>query len=92
MSYQYKTFTYASSDGKNHIAAHLYTPTDKAVRGIVQIAHDLCDYTERYEPLARVFATRATPFAAVTFSATARRCATRPTSASSHPRTVPTRS
>ncbi|MBR7095598.1 MAG: alpha/beta hydrolase [Clostridia bacterium] len=54
MPYQYRTFTYASSDGKNHIAAHLYTPTDKAVRGIVQIAHDLCDYTERYERLAEV--------------------------------------
>lgn len=53
MPYQYKTFTYASSDGKNHIAAHLWTPTDKAVRGIVQLAHDICDYTERYEPLAR---------------------------------------
>lgn len=54
MPYQYKTFTYASSDGKNHIAAHLYTPTDKAVRGIVQIVHDLCDYTLRYEELADV--------------------------------------
>lgn len=52
MPYQYKTFTYASSDGKNHIAAHLYTPTDKAVRGVVQIAHDMCDYVERYAPLA----------------------------------------
>lgn len=52
MPYQYKTFTYASSDGKNHIAAHLYTPTDKAVRGVVQIVHDLCDYTQCYEELA----------------------------------------
>lgn len=52
MSYQYKTFTYASSDGKNHIAVHLYTPTDKVVRGVVQIAHDMCDHVRRYEALA----------------------------------------
>lgn len=51
-AYQTKEFTYASSDGKNNIAAYLYTPTEKTpVRAIVQIIHDMRDYVGRYTDL-----------------------------------------
>ncbi len=52
MAYQYKTFTFASSDGKNHIAAHLWTPEEGAVRAIVQLVPDVLDYSTRYTALA----------------------------------------
>ena len=50
-SYQEKEFTFLSSDGKNHIAAYLYTPTDRIPRAVVQIAHGVCDYIRRYLPM-----------------------------------------
>ncbi len=52
MAYNYKEFSYASSDGKNHIAACLYTPKDRTVRGVVQIVHGMCDYMGRYRQMA----------------------------------------
>ncbi len=52
MAYQYKEFTYASGDGKSHIAAYLYTPKDCTVRGVVQLVHGMCDYAGRYRGLA----------------------------------------
>lgn len=52
MAYQYKTFTFASSDGKNHIAAHLWAPEEGAVRAIVQLVPDVLDYSLRYTALA----------------------------------------
>lgn len=54
MGYRYKEFTYASSDGKSHVAAYLYTPeTDGPIRAIVQLSHGMCDYVGRYTGLAR---------------------------------------
>ena len=52
MAYNYKEFTYASADGKNHIAACLYTPKERTVRAVVQLVHGMCDYTARYRELA----------------------------------------
>lgn len=40
-----------SSNGKRDIACYLYVP-DGEVRGIVQIAHGMCDYIENYALLA----------------------------------------
>ena len=40
-----------SSNGKRDIACYVYVP-DGAVRGIVQIAHGMCDYIENYALLA----------------------------------------
>lgn len=45
-------FFYPSSDGHHQIHALLWTPPG-AVRGVVQIAHGMCEYAGRYEPLAR---------------------------------------
>ena len=52
MAYNYKEFTYASADGKSHVAAYLYTPKDRTVRGVVQLVHGMCDYMGRYRDMA----------------------------------------
>ena len=52
MAYNYKEFTYPSSDGRNHIAACLYTPKDRTVRAVVQLVHGLCDHMGNYRELA----------------------------------------
>lgn len=52
MEYSYKEFTYASSDGKSHVFACLYTPKKRTVRGVVQIVPAMCDYMGRYHELA----------------------------------------
>lgn len=52
MAYNYKEFTYASGDGKSHIAACLYTPKDRTVRAVVQIVHGMRDYMGRYREMA----------------------------------------
>ena len=52
MAYTFKEFTYASADGKSHIAACLYTPKDRTVRGVVQIVHGMRDYMGRYREMA----------------------------------------
>jgi alpha-beta hydrolase superfamily lysophospholipase len=54
MAYNYKEFTYASGDGKSHIAACLYTPKDRTVRAVVQIVHGMRDYMGRYREMAEV--------------------------------------
>lgn len=48
MSYQKREFTYASSDGKSHITAYLFTPAEGAVRAVVQLIPDLRDRVGRY--------------------------------------------
>lgn len=53
-SYQEKEFTFLSSDGKNHIAAYLYIPTERIPRAVVQITHGMCDYIGRYRPMIEV--------------------------------------
>ena len=54
MEYSYKEFTYASSDGKSHIFACLYTPKKRTVRGVIQILPAMCDYMGRYHELAEI--------------------------------------
>ena len=52
MNYELREISYPSSDGIHTIHAEIYLPKDKAPRGIVQIAHGMVDYVERYKPLA----------------------------------------
>ncbi len=52
MSYVKHEVTYPSSDGKHTIVGVIYTPSDMAPRGIVQLSHGMIDYVERYEFLA----------------------------------------
>jgi len=52
MSYEYSEISYPSSDGIHTVHAEIYSPKDREVRGIVEIAHGMVDYVERYKPLA----------------------------------------
>ena len=52
MSYVLNEVRFPSSDGKNTIYAEIYAPKDGAVRGVVQLAHGMIDYTARYTHLA----------------------------------------
>ena len=52
MSYVLNEVRVPSSDGKNTIYAEIDAPKDGAVRGVVQLAHGMIDYTARYTHLA----------------------------------------
>ena len=52
MNYEFKEISYPSSDGIHTIHAEIYFPKQRTPVGIVQIAHGMVDYVERYEPLA----------------------------------------
>ena len=52
MSYTFSEISYPSSDGIHTIHAEIYFPKTENPRGIVEIAHGLVDYVERYKPLA----------------------------------------
>ncbi len=49
---------FTGSDGKSQIAYYIYAPTDREPVGIVQISHGMCEYIERYEPLAEYLCER----------------------------------
>ncbi len=52
MNYLHKDITFPSCDGKNTIHAELFIPSDKEIKGIVQVAHGMTDYIGRYKLLA----------------------------------------
>ena len=52
MNYEFKEISFPSTDGIHTIHAEIYYPQKKAPVGIVQIAHGMVDYVERYKPLA----------------------------------------
>ena len=52
MNYEIQSVSFPSSDGKNTVSARIYVPNDKAIKGVLQIAHGMKDHIERYEILA----------------------------------------
>ncbi len=52
MNYEFSEIKYPSSDGIHTIHAEIYSPKGIAPKGIVEIAHGMVDYVERYRPLA----------------------------------------
>jgi alpha-beta hydrolase superfamily lysophospholipase len=52
MNYNFSEITYPSKDGKNTIYAEIYTPKIRSAKGIIQLAHGMIDYVERYKELA----------------------------------------
>ncbi len=50
-NYNTREFGYASSDGKNHIAAYLFTPKERTPTAVIQLVHGMCEYTGRYGAL-----------------------------------------
>lgn len=52
MSFIKKEISFPSSDGIHTIFAKLYEPSGKEALGVLQLAHGMIDYVERYEVLA----------------------------------------
>lgn len=48
--------SFPSADGKNTVAAYLYTMPDVPVRAVLQLSHGMCEYIERYRDFAAFFA------------------------------------
>ena len=52
MNYIHRDITFLSSDGKNTIHAELFIPSEKEIKGVVQLSHGMIDYVGRYGNLA----------------------------------------
>ena len=52
MNYELQLESFPSGDGKSTVAARIYVPRDKEIKGVLQIAHGMKDHVERYEVLA----------------------------------------
>ena len=46
--------TYPSADGRSQVHAYIWRPAN-APRGIIQLAHGMCEYVQRYDAWARRF-------------------------------------
>ena len=51
MGFVYERISYPSSDGVNDIAAHVFSPEEGKIRGVLQIVHGMSEYFMRYKPL-----------------------------------------
>ena len=63
MSYEHRTLSLPSSDGKNKLHTELYIPTREPL-GIVQFAHGMVDHIGRYKGFAEYLAESGYIFAA----------------------------
>ena len=52
MNYTLSFLTFPSSDGKSQVNARIYSPLNREIRGVVQLAHGMADHSGRYEELA----------------------------------------
>lgn len=48
--------SYPSADGKHTVAAYLYTMPGVPVRAVLQLSHGMCEYVQRYCPMAEFYA------------------------------------
>ena len=55
MEIKFEELTYLSADGHTRVHGYIWSPTEGVLRGIVQIAHGMCEYVQRYDALARRF-------------------------------------
>ena len=51
-----ETLHFPSSDGKHQTAAYIYTMPDIPVRAVLQLSHGMCEYVQRYAPMAEFYA------------------------------------
>lgn len=63
MNYDYSLIYFPSADGKSTVAAHVFAPKSKPIKGIVQLAHGMVDHVQRYEELAAYLTERGYVFA-----------------------------
>ena len=50
-----ETDSFLSADHKTRVASYLYLPAECEVSAVLQISHGMCEYFERYRPLAEFF-------------------------------------
>lgn len=63
MTYRKERITYPSADGKNTVAAYIFTPEEGEVRAVLQLCHGMCEYILRYEPFAAYLCAHGIAFA-----------------------------
>ena len=47
--------TYPSADGKSRVHGYIWRPDTDCVKGVIQLAHGMCEYAQRYDAWARRF-------------------------------------
>ena len=63
MTYTKDRITYPSADGKNTVAAYIFTPAAGEIKAVLQLCHGMCEYILRYEPLAEYLCANGVAFA-----------------------------
>ena len=51
----FEEVTYLSADARTRVHGYIWKPQGVTLRGIVQIAHGMCEYAQRYDAVARAF-------------------------------------
>ncbi len=64
MNYTLSFLTFPSSDGNSQVHAKIYSPLNRQIRGVVQLAHGMADHSGRYEELAEYLTGKGYVFAA----------------------------
>ena len=49
----FEEITYLSADARTRVHGYIWKPADRAPLGIVQLAHGMCEYVQRYDAVAR---------------------------------------
>lgn len=54
--YTIEELRFPSSDGTHTVYARIFLPTEAAIRGVVQLAHGMCEHIKRYDEMGALFA------------------------------------
>ena len=54
--YKIEELRFPSSDGTHTVYARIFLPTEAAVRGVVQLAHGMCEHIKRYDEMGALLA------------------------------------
>ena len=68
---QCEEIRFPSADGVHTVAASMYTMPGVPVRAVLQLSHGMCEYVQRYRPMAQWYAQRGIALAATTTWVTA---------------------
>ena len=55
---QCEEIRFPSADGVHTVAASMYTMPGVPVRAVLQLSHGMCEYVQRYRPMAQWYAQR----------------------------------
>ena len=53
---QCEEIRFPSADGVHTVAASMYTMPGVPVRAVLQLSHGMCEYVQRYRPMAQWYA------------------------------------